>query len=207
MPVVLTFFGQLDLLQGGKILGWCTAFIRSIALMLSLTLIILSNYMKSEINEIRRKNRGVRPTQGIVGWLFASDPIIFCYITTAFAALGIVVAALLLLGIYKHNKNYVLPFILYEVLILILWVTQWIGLFALMVVTGEFGQFLLISIFVGFIGYLLVCSIAVYQHLAELEDLELPPMEIEMQPPNMNSTPVYRIPLPQYLSKIQTTRV
>lgn len=213
MPVVLTFFGQINLIQGGKILGWCVALIRSIALMLAVTIITLSNYITPQINEIQRKSKEATAKEGVIGRIFASDPILFFYITTAFTALGIVVALLFVLGIYKKNKSYLLPFIIFDVLNLIVWITHWIGSFTHMIAHGDYGHFLLTTIFVVLIGYLFVCSIAVFQHLADLENVSPPPMEFEMETPNMSSTPVYRVPLPRIPSTYfpifqnQTTRV
>lgn len=195
MPIVTSFFGVVDLLRGGKILGYSVAIIRCITFMIIMSMILIMPDFESVLYQLK-KHAQMKNT-GFLEYLFKSHPIAFLYTLASFLGLGICVAVLFILGIYKRMKNYLLPFILFDILSVIFWHVRWIETFLAFVNSFQCGQFIFACIMLVLSSYMLVCSVAVYQHLADFEsNYHRPGIEtgveygIEMIAPNSSSTPV-----------------
>lgn len=182
MPIVQTFFGCTDLLTGGVILGWIAAILRGIFL----GLILLGMLMVSSVGEFLKTmanndngEHGLtsedRREMNEFSDLFSTHVVLTFGVLALFIAAGLAIAIVFIIGCQKKRSSYLIPYLVYDILSLIMWFFNWIGSVA------DAKSFFFTGAIFGVMIYLYIVAIAVYQHVKELER-QPPPQAYLMQP-------------------------
>lgn len=169
MPIVNSFFGCTDLITGGQILGWITIIFRGIFLLICLVCMGMSSIVKEYAKKVTKndKNKGI--TEEEIENIVQISGLISTNYTTGFALLsfltsvGLIIAILFLMGVKQKRYTYIIPYIIFDVLSVLLWFCNWISSLT------NLASCLFNGIIFGVSVYLFLFAIAVFQHIKELE--------------------------------------
>lgn len=206
MPLVSSFCGCTDILTGGAILGWIAIILRTIFLGICLLLMVMSSALADFAQTISKSDKDYGLTdaekENLIefGEIFSVNINIGLGILAFIAFIGLIIAILFVVGVSKRRSSFITPYLVFDVLSLLLWFFNWLGSF------DNFQSLIFTAAIFGVMVYLYIFAIAVFQHIKELETRPAPQAYL-MQPMVPNPNIYCEQPPPSYPNLYPTKEI